>query len=194
MHKRSWIHSIGFLLALLAQAGCDLTEPTPLEPDPSPSVLGEWILTATFDGWTASADTSGIRPGTERRSGITCRQEGRLVVTEQKPNGALSWSLDRTTTCTPPSDDFKASDHFADTWERYRWGSVQDDSVEVRTPFPGLFPDHSSCTYAGTIKDRPPSRLAGDVTCSWYNGLSCMLFSPCGLSYYQGTWEARRPQ
>lgn len=172
-----------------------MMETTPLEPNTAPSVLGEWDLTATFDEWTATADSSRIRPGTERRSGITCRQKARLVVTEQKPSGALSWSLDRTTTCTPPSDDFEARDYFADTWERTRWGMVKDDSLKVRTPFPGLMPDHSSCTYAGTIQDRPPSRLAGDVICSWSAGSepSCFIISPCGVSYYEGTWEARRP-
>lgn len=191
MHKRSWMRSIGFLLAFLAQEGCGLAEHTPLEPNTPPSVLGEWDLTATFDGWTATADTGGIRPGTERRSGTSCRQEGRLVVTEQKPNGGLSWSLDRTTTCTPPTAAFKASDHFTDTWERTWWGWVKDDSVKVRTPYPGLFPDHTSCTYAGTIQDRPPSKLAGNVRCA---ASHLCLWSPSGVSWYQGTWEARRPE
>lgn len=162
----------------------------PLEPG-TLSVLGEWDLTATFDKWQASADTGGRIPGTERQLGISCRQEGRLVVIEQKPTGALSWGLGRTTICTPPSDDFEASDLFTDTWERTWWGRVKDDSVMVRTPFPDLWPDHYSCLYAGKIQDTPPSRLAGSVSCSRGPCIR-VLSSECTVSYYQGAWEARR--
>jgi hypothetical protein len=176
------------LLIVLTGTSCEvLTEP-PLDA-PYPSVIGDWHLTARFDGWTAQADSNGIRPSSRRRTEVSCSQDARFVVMDQRTNGALTWWLDRSTTCTPPTGDFDAKDHFADTWERAHWGWVQGDSVSVQTPYPWLTPDHYSCTYEGRIQGTPPERMAGGVTCAM--DLACM--SPCIVRYYQGTWEAKRP-
>jgi len=174
-------------LAVVAGAGCEpLTEPG--VDAPYPEVVGAWHLTATIDGWTAKADSTGLQPSTASRTGVRCSQEARFVVMEQRPNGAFSWWLDRATSCTPVTDDFVAKDHFADTWERTPWGWVQDDSVSVQTPYPWLVPDHYSCTYAGTVLGNPPERMGGGVTCAM--SLDCR--SLCTVRYYRGTWEARR--
>ena len=177
------------LLVAVAGAGCE----TLTEPDidaPYPDVVGEWHLTATIDGWTAKADSNGLRPSTASRTGARCSQEARFVVMEQRPNGAFTWWLDRATSCTPLTNDFDARDHFADTWERTPWGWVQGDSVSVQTPYPWPGPDHYSCTYAGTIQGDPSERMAGGVTCAM--ALACS--TTCSVRFYRGTWEARRTE
>ena len=175
------------LLAVVAGQGCEvLTEP-PTDA-PYPSVVGEWHLTATFEGFTALADSNGIKPSSESRTGQRCRQEAHFVVMEQRPNGAFSWWLDRGTICLSPTTDFPSKDHFADTWERTPWGWVQDDSVNVQTPYAWLAPDYYACTYAGTIQGDPPEKLMGGVTCD----ISMNCRAICIVRFYRGTWEARR--
>ena len=141
------------------------------------SVLGNWHLTAQLTAYGTDWN------GTETPTGTSCQQEGDLAVTEQRPDGRLSWSLDLTTVCSPPSA-FDGRRSFIDTWENTAWGWIQHDQVDITTPWdlPFLPPPADSCNYRGRVRDGSPSSMLGNAVCggSW------------GSVSYRGSWTAVR--
>jgi len=163
---------------MLTTAACEeggFTAPT-APAETGPNIVGRWSLTADLREFE-------VRDSVAVPTGTTCRQNGVLDITVQRPNGALSWQLSYRTTCTR-RQPIEGSREYADTWERTAWGRVRGDTVSIDTPwddFVGL----AGCSYLGTIRGDPPSDLTGLAKCR-------PPFCWCKTVSYTGTWAARR--
>ncbi|MBS1240927.1 MAG: hypothetical protein H6R40_354 [Gemmatimonadetes bacterium] len=151
------------LTALALSGGCDL--PMPLEPTDGP-MLGVWTLTSHL---------------TRDSIPSTCDGTSTLTITEQSPDGALSWTLDQVMTCAPAESWLHGRHYYHDGWENTAWAIAWSNNIRIQTPDPWLTP---GCRYVGTMEDDSFTRMTGLVTCQ-PGGTST-------LSEYRGTWEAVR--
>ncbi len=163
------------LIALLSILGCEL----PIPSEPSRGILGVWILAAQISGPSGSAWAT-----------TSCHQVGPLAITEQRANGALSWTLERTTTCHPTFRELEGQVFYQDTWERTPWARTRSDSIWITTPYAGLLPDDYVCTYSGSIRGERPPRMFGVVACDPPVNI---FAGPPELPTLRGTWSAILP-
>jgi len=150
-----------------------VTAPT----ETGPNIVGRWGLTAVLREFE-------VRDSVAVPTGTTCRQDGVLDITVQRPNGALSWKLSYKTACSRDRP-IEGNREYADTWERTAWGWVRGDTVSIDTPWEN-FLGLDGCSYRGTIRGDPPSELAGQARCT---PPACLF---CSRVSYSGTWAAFR--
>ncbi len=177
MYRSASHWSIG-LVILTGLLGC---EPLPIPTEPSRSLLGVWLLDAEISAPVPTFGAEGVTP-------TSCHQSGPLAITEQRANGALSWTLEITTTCVPAYSRLEGSDFHKDNWDLTPWAHTRSDSIWITTPH-SLFEIADTCTYTGVIRGEDPIRMSGNVVCD----LAGSPFTGEPSPTFYGTWSASLP-